>query len=235
MNNTLQLDSIQAFAFDLDGTLVDSIKDLAVSANYMRESLGLEQLPIDTLKSFVGDGMGRLVHRALTNHHDDLADDALWQQGFAVFAQYYHQHIADYSSPYSGVIEGVQLLKSLGYPVVVITNKSERFALKLLQDLGMLDDFSLVIGGDSLNEKKPSALPLQHVCEVLNITPTQLAMVGDSHNDIEAAKAAGSYAIGVDYGYEDMNTLAINDATRPDAVIHSIVELYTAARALTEK
>ena len=136
MNNALQLNHIQAFAFDLDGTLVDSIKDLALAANAMREALGMDDLPIDTLKSFVGDGMGRLVHRALTNDHEALADEALWQQGFAYFAQYYHEHIADYSSPYVGVVDGVQLLKSLGYPVVVVTNKSERFAIKLLTDLG---------------------------------------------------------------------------------------------------
>ena len=230
MNNALQLNHIQAFAFDLDGTLVDSIKDLALAANAMREALGMDDLPIDTLKSFVGDGMGRLVHRALTNDHEALADEALWQQGFAFFAHYYHEHIADYSSPYAGVVDGVQLLKSLGYPVVVVTNKSERFAIKLLADLGLLDEFSLVVGGDTLPEKKPSALPLQHVCGVLHIEPKHLAMVGDSHNDILTAKAAGAYAIGVDYGYENMDDLAQDPATCPDAVIHSLTELYPAAQ-----
>lgn len=230
MNNTLQLTDIQAFAFDLDGTLIDSIKDLAIAANAMRDSLGMEPLPLDSLKTFVGDGMGRLVHRALTNDHNSDAPDALWQQGFALFVQYYHQHIADYSSPYAGVVQGIQLLKSLAYPVVVVTNKSERFALKLLADLGLLDEFSLVLGGDSLPEKKPSALPLQHVCEVLHIAPKQLAMVGDSHNDILAAKAAGAYAIGVDYGYEDMALLAQDPRTAPDAIIHSLVELYEAIK-----
>lgn len=230
MNTALQLHHIQAFAFDLDGTLVDSIKDLAIAANAMRTSLGLEELPLETLKSFVGDGMGRLVHRALTNHSETLADDALWQQGFSLFAQFYYQHIADYSSPYAGVIDGIDLLKSLGYPVVIITNKAERFASRLLQELGMLDAFSLVIGGDTLPEKKPSPLPLQHVCQILNIEPQQLAMVGDSHNDILAARAAGSLAIGVDYGYEDMELMAQDPNTRADGVIHSITELYPLAK-----
>lgn len=230
MSTALDLHHIQAFAFDLDGTLVDSIKDLAISANAMRETLGMDDLPLETLKSFVGDGMSRLVHRALTNDHHALADDALWQQGFALFAQHYYEHIADYSSPYAGVVHGIALLKSQNLPVVVVTNKAERFAVKLLADLGLLDEFSLVIGGDTLPEKKPSALPLQHVAEVLNIEVDKIAMVGDSHNDILAARAAGAMAIGVDYGYENMDVLAQDPLTRADAVIHSIVQLYEAVR-----
>ncbi|QJQ52328.1 MULTISPECIES: phosphoglycolate phosphatase [Vitreoscilla] len=230
MSPKLDLHHIQAFAFDLDGTLVDSIKDLAISANAMREALGMEHLPLETLKSFVGDGMGRLVHRALTNDHEALAEGHLWQQGFALFAKHYYEHIADYSSPYAGVVDGVTLLRSQNLPVVVVTNKAERFAVKLLADLGLLDEFSLVIGGDTLSEKKPSALPLQHVAEVLNVDANKIAMIGDSHNDILSARAAGAMAIGVDYGYEDMNLLAQDPQTRADVVIHSIVQLYDAVR-----
>lgn len=223
---------VKAFAFDLDGTLVDSIKDLAMAANAMRAALGLDELPMEMLQSFVGDGMATLVHRALVGARDSLADDDLWQRGFALFARHYYEHIADYSAPYRGVADGIPLLKSLGFPVVVITNKSERFAVKLLADLGLADEFSLILGGDSLPEKKPSAQPLRHVCEVLNIEAAELAMVGDSHNDILAAKAAGSVAIGVDYGYENMDDLALDAATRPDAVIHTLTELYSAVQAV---
>ena len=230
MSNTAKLQHIQAFAFDLDGTLVDSIKDLAISANAMREALGMDDLPLETLKSFVGDGMSRLVHRALTNDHEALADDALWQQGFSLFAQHYYHNIAQYSSPYAGVVDGLSLLKSQSLPLVVITNKAERFAVKLLNDLGLLDEFSLVIGGDTLSEKKPSALPLQHAAEILNVPIEHLAMVGDSHNDILAAHAAGAVSVGVTYGYEDMDVLAQDPSTQAHMQIDSLVQLYQAIK-----
>ena len=231
MNASNRLQQVQAIAFDLDGTLVDSITDLAAAANAMRVELGMPPLPQETIRSHVGDGMGRLVHRALTNQRDVLADEALWQQGFAAFVRHYDAHLSTHTRPYPDVTAALALLRQSGLPLAVITNKAERFAVKLLQQLNLDSYFSLIVGGDTLPEKKPSPQPLLHVADVLHLAPTQLAMVGDSRNDILAAKAAGALAVGVDYGYESMAELAQEAATTPDIVISRLSELYDQRQA----
>lgn len=217
---TVKLNAIKAFAFDLDGTLVDSVADLAASANAMREQLNMPPLDEERIKSHVGDGIASLVHRALTDSREQQADEALWTKGFSLFVTHYYEHLTDYTKPYPHVETTLALLKTLGFPLVVITNKNERFATKILEKLNLLDYFSLVIGGDTLPEKKPSILPLIHTCEVLNIESEELAMIGDSKNDIFAAKNAGSLAIGANYGYEDITEY------EPDIVIEQFFELY---------
>ncbi len=223
---TPAIDHVQAVAFDLDGTLCDSVADLAAAANAMREQLGLSALPEKTIESYVGDGIANLVHRVLTNSRDDQAEAGQWEQGFTLFVRHYHDHIADHTRPYPETEAGLGLLKSLGIPLVVITNKSERLAVKLLRDLNLADYFSLILGGDSLAEKKPSPLPLLHAAEVLGINPANMLMVGDSHNDILAAKAAGCLSVGVTFGYGDMQELVHNPATKPDWLIGSLPEIY---------
>lgn len=224
MNPTI--DHVQAVAFDLDGTLCDSIPDLAASANAMRGHLGLPPLPRDTVESYVGDGIGILVHRVLTDRRDGQAEAALWEQGFTFFVRYYREHLSDFTRAYPETETGLGLLKSLGIPLVVITNKNEILAVELLKQLGLADYFSLILGGDSLPEKKPSALPLKHAAEVLNIDVANMLMVGDSHNDILAAKAAGCLSVGVTFGYGDMTELSQNPATKPDWLIGSLPEIY---------
>ena len=115
---------IRAAAFDLDGTLVDSIPDLASSANAMRVSLGMGELPRDTVQSYVGDGIGVLVHRALTDDYHGQADETLWQQGFTAFVKHYGANIANATRPYPHTETGLELLKTLGIPLAVVTNKS---------------------------------------------------------------------------------------------------------------
>lgn len=224
-----RLKATQAFAFDLDGTLVDSVADLAASANAMREQLGMPPLAEERIKSHVGDGIASLVHRALTDSREQQADEALWTKGFSLFVSHYYEHLTDHTKAYPHVETTLALLKTLGYPLIVITNKNERFTNKILSRLNLLDYFSLVIGGDTLPEKKPSILPLIHACEVLNIQSEELAMIGDSKNDIFAAKNAGSLAIGVSYGYEDVAEY------EPDMVINQLSELYDMLNPKTVK
>ena len=144
----------------------------------------------------------------------------------AEFVRYYRQHLSVYTRPYAGVETALALLKSLGLPLAVVTNKSEVLAVSLLKDLGLADTFSLIIGGDTLTERKPSALPLLHTAEVLGVRPDELGMVGDSANDILAAKAAGCFSIGVRYGYADMTQLATDETTRPDWVVGNLADIY---------
>ena len=218
--------NIKAVAFDLDGTLADTIGDLAAAGNAMRQALGMPPLDDSVLLSFVGDGIGRLVHRALTNDHASFAPQDLWEKGFALYAQYYAQHLCVKTQLYPQVADTLALLKTLQLPLAVMTNKSQVFANPLLQQLKIADLFSLIIGGDTLPEKKPSALPLLHICEVLNIAPENLLMVGDSKNDILAAKNAGCPVVGVSFGYGKMNELVQNDATKPNCVIDHFGQLY---------
>ncbi len=212
--------TIKAFAFDLDGTLIDSIPDLATSANVMRTQLGLPDLPQAQLLSFVGDGIAPLVHRALTGSRDEQADEVSWAKGYTLFMQYYKDHVTDQTTVYPDVENGLSLLRSAGFPLVVITNKIEFLATQALKNLNLSDYFSLVIGSDTLSEKKPSALPLQHSAQVLNISAQEFVMVGDSRNDFLSARNAGALAVGVSYGYEDVHQY------QPDLVIDGISELY---------
>ncbi len=220
------LEHVQAVAFDLDGTLCDSIADLAAAANAMREQMGLEKLAEKVVCSYVGDGLVSLVHRVLTNSRDNQAEQSQWEQGFTLFIRYYRDHLSDFTRAYPETEAGLGLLKSLGIPLVVITNKSEVLAVELLKQLKLADYFSLILGGDSLAEKKPSPLPLLHAAEVLNIDPANMLMVGDSHNDILAAKAAGCLSVGVTFGYGDMQELVHNPATKPDWLIGKLPEIY---------
>lgn len=217
---------IRAVAFDLDGTLVDSIGDLAAAANAVRGSEGLPPLDGETLASFVGDGIGVLVRRTLSGSRDGVVDEAQWQRGLAVFVDYYSRHLSVFSRPYAGAATALSLLKSLGLPLAVVTNKSELLAVALLRQLDLADDFSLIVGGDTLSERKPAALPLLHTAEVLGVAPEELAMVGDSANDMLAAKAAGCFSIGVRHGYADMGTLSAHEATRPDWVAGDLPAIY---------
>jgi phosphoglycolate phosphatase len=214
------LQHIKAIAFDLDGTLVDSLPDLVAAANAMREHLGMEALHDQRIREHVGDGLASLVHRAITDERDTLAEHAQWEEGFSFFVQYYRQHLTTHTTIYPGVVTGLSLFKALNLPLVIATNKPERLTVPLLQELSLADDFSLILGGDTLPEKKPSGLPLTHASQVLGIAPENLLMVGDSANDVSAARAAGCPVAVVRYGYADAETLGA------DHVVSDLTALY---------
>ena len=222
----IHIPHVQAVAFDLDGTLVDSVPDLAAAANEMRAVLGMERLPEATVRSYVGDGIAVLVHRALTDNEHGQAELSLFERGSEVFLRYYADHIADQTRPYPETEAGLGLLKSLGIPLAVVTNKSDLLAIKLLKALKLEQYFSIVVGGNTLNVRKPSGEPLRHVAGVLGIQTQNMLMVGDSRNDMLAAKDAGCPVAGVTFGYGDMATLSENEATKPDWLIGSLVEIY---------
>ena len=221
---------IQAVAFDLDGTLCDSIPDLAAAANAMRQTLGMAALPDAAVQSYVGDGIGVLVHRALTDNLQGTAPEAQWQQGYTAFVRHYAEHIADRTRAYPETEAGLGLLQSLRIPLAVITNKNEILAVKLLKALKLDGYFSIVTGGDTLPEKKPSPEPLRHVAQVLGVNVANIIMVGDSKNDIISAKAAGSIAVGVTFGYGDMAQLSQDPATTPDWTINALPDIYAHLR-----
>jgi len=209
----------QAIALDLDGTLLDTIADLAAAANAMRMEMGLAAIDPARIASFVGGGMASLVHRALTDDHAGQADSTAHEQGLQSFQRYYDQMLADTSRPYPGVVAGLNAFRDMGLRLACVTNKPLRFTLPLLEKTGLAPYFSLTLGGDSLPEKKPSALPLLHVCREFSIPASALLMIGDSHYDLEAARNAHCDCVLLDYGYEDIRPLSA------DAHCGSLVEV----------
>lgn len=199
---------IRAIALDLDGTLLDTIADLAGAANAMRADVHLPPLPQDRLASYVGGGMAQLVHRALTDDRDGCAHPELHTAGIDAFIRHYDAHIADLTRPYPGVVAGLDRFKAMGLRLAVVTNKPIRFSLPVLEKTGLAPYFETVLGGDSLPEKKPHPLPLLTVCERFGIAPNELLMIGDSHFDRDAAVNAGSPCLLLTYGYEDVSGLA---------------------------
>lgn len=222
-NSTFTLPlAVKMVMIDLDGTLIDTAPDLASSVNAMMQELGQPAHPLELVASWIGNGVGRLVKRALTNDMDAEPDAELFDKALALFQKHYARLVSQDSRPYPGVIEGLQALKTAGFSLACITNKAEQFTLPLLRDLQMDSYFELVISGDSLPKRKPDPLPLLHACTHFGITPDHGVLVGDSINDTQAARAAGMPVICVPYGYnrgQDVNEL------HPDAVVQSLTEL----------
>ena len=207
---------------DLDGTLINTAPDLAESANRMLRDLGMAPHSPAQVENWIGNGVSRLVKRALTGELDAEPDAALFERGYARFQHHYAELVAHKSRPYPGVIEGLDTLKAAGFHLACITNKAERFTLPLLAQLKLRDYFALVLSGDSLPKRKPDPLPLLHACKHFGIAPAQGVLVGDSLNDTQAARAAGMPVVCVTYGYNrgnDVRTL------NPDAVVDSLADV----------
>ena len=213
---------VKAVLFDLDGTLLDTIHDLAFSANRMLEALELTPLSEELIKTFVGKGIPNLVKRTLQTGlgYEDIPEND-WKNAIIEFEKQYAIYLTRKIQPFPEVIEGLNTIRNEGYRMACITNKAERFTVPLLQAANLDTYFELIISGDSLPKKKPDPAQLLHVAEKFNISPTEMVLIGDSVNDYEAARAAGSYIFIVPYGYNEGR-----DATQlaADAVISGVVE-----------
>lgn len=217
----------QVIAFDLDGTLVDSAPDLAVAIDAMLNRLGRPPAGAEKVGSWVGNGAQMLVRRALADSDDPLqvaqVDDVLQAEGLALFREEYHQVNGDLSCLYPGVETILDRWQERGSELVVITNKPRPFAEPLLDKLGILDRFVLVVGGECLPEKKPHPMPMLHVANLLGVEPDAMLMVGDSRHDVGAARAAGVPVICRRGGYNHGEDIA---ESRPDAVFDCFTELF---------
>jgi phosphoglycolate phosphatase len=192
---------IKAVVIDLDGTLLDTATDLAEAANNMLAELDRPPVGVDVLKTYIGNGVTRLVKRALTRNEEEEPDDVLLGKAIPAFERYYARNVSKTSRPFPGVVEGLQALRAAGFRLACVTNKTQRFTLPLLEDTGLLDYFELVLSGDSLPRKKPDPLPLVHASQHFGIDVGNLLLIGDSLNDTQAARAAGCPVFCVPYGY----------------------------------
>ena len=217
--------AVKMVMIDLDGTLIHTAPDLADCANRMLADLGRAPALVETVMTWIGNGVPRLVKRALTGDMWAEPEAALFEQALAIYQRHYLAHVSDLSRPFAGVVAGLARLKARGFHLACITNKAELFTLPLLRNLDLYNYFELVLSGDSLPKQKPDPLPLLHACQHFGISPDHGMLVGDSSNDVEAARAAGMPVICVTYGYNHGHDIR---ESHPDAVVDSLeaVEPY---------
>ncbi len=207
---------------DVDGTLVDSVPDLAYCVDQTMITMGRDAWGEENVRHWVGNGVPKLVERSLTGKLEGDFDFKDFEEAYPIFLELYSKNTSDRSFLYDGVIEGLDYLKSQGYTVGCVTNKSEQFTLPILKDLGIFNYFEIVISGDTLEKKKPDPLPLIHAAKFFGVNAKDALMLGDSISDVRASRAAGYKIICMSYGYNHGND--IRDAG-PDIVIDSMAEL----------
>lgn len=208
---------------DVDGTLVDSVPDLAYCVDEMMKQLDMPVRGEAAVRQWVGNGVQRLVERALTNDINGNPETLLLEHAMPIFMGLYAENTSKRGGLYDGVPEGLDFLQNCkNLKIGCVTNKAAQFTHPLLKDMGIFDRFEIIISGDTLPEKKPHPLPLLHAAETLGVKPAEALMLGDSKSDVQAARAAGFQVICMTYGYnhgEDIRNY------HPDAVIDSMAEL----------
>lgn len=223
------LDGIELVVFDLDGTLIDSVPDLALAVDGALAELGLPAAGEARVRDWVGNGSLVLMQRALRyamsvagKVSQETVDTALLDRAHAAFLEHYGRDPGAYTRLYPGVRECLDGLRERGLPLAIVTNKPHAFIAPLLEGLGLAEHFALCLGGDSLPEKKPDPAPLLYVADLIGVAPGACLMVGDSRHDIAAGKAAGFRTLAVPYGYNHGEPVS---ASGPDAVVDSLSQL----------
>jgi len=194
---------IRAVLVDLDGTLLDTVADLAAAVNRTHAELGLPLRELQAITTYVGKGLPMLVRRALAGTLEGAVDEALFERAWPVFERHYAAESGRQARPYPGAREGIERLRARGFKLACVTNKSERYTLELLRDTGFGAAFEIVVSGDKVPRKKPDPAPYLHACEQLGVPPAQALVIGDSENDVQAARAAGCAVWCVPYGYNE--------------------------------
>lgn len=194
----------KALLFDLDGTLANTIPQLAIAASKSAVAIGLNPPSVETTKGFVGNGVNKLLARVIAGRFDvELkdVDPSLLKRARDVFNVEYTKGLDKDYNLYEGVKEGLEYFKSRGIKLAVVTNKPQMFALPLLSYMGIKDYFDFILGGEVIPERKPDPTPLYYVLDKLQVSKDDAVMVGDSNNDIEAGNNANMTTVFFSYGY----------------------------------
>jgi len=207
---------------DVDGTLVDSVPDLAYCVDQMMIKLDRPEIGVERVRHWVGNGVPRLVERALIGQLDGSPTQEEFDQAYPIFIDLYAENSSVRSHLYDGVKEGLDYLKFKDYLIGCVTNKAEQFTLPLLKSLGIFEYFKIVVSGDTLEKKKPDPYPLIYSANFFDVNPKDCLMLGDSVSDVKAARAAGFDIVCMSYGYNHGNNIADEN---PDLVIDSIKQL----------
>jgi len=215
--------------FDLDGTLMDSVPDLAAAVDKMLMLLGREPAGIERVRDWVGNGSRVLVRRALAGqlNHDGVADE-LADEALALFMQAYSGG-HELTTVYPGVRECLDWLREREVKLAIITNKPAQFIEPLLEEKGLAGYFQWLVGGDTLPQQKPDPAALFWVMDKAGVAPGESLFVGDSRNDVRAAKAATVRCVALTYGYNHGEPIADE---QPALVLGDLRELVASAPGL---
>jgi phosphoglycolate phosphatase len=213
-----------AYLFDLDGTLVDSAPDINAALNAALRAIDRPSVDEALTRLWVGHGSRVLIERALAHVGATaaIADDATMARAMDAFIEHYRAHIADASRPYEGVVEALTGLSARGAKLAVVTNKLSDLSEGLLRALHLRTYFAVVVGGDTLRQRKPDAAPALNACRRMDVVARDALFVGDSITDVETARAAGCAVVCVRDGY-NQGTPA--DRLGADGVIDSLTAL----------
>jgi phosphoglycolate phosphatase len=208
-------------AVDLDGTLLDTLPDIAEAADRMLRDLGQPAVGVEVVRGYVGRGISRLVKRLLTGDLEAEPEAHCFARALPLFEQHYRDTFTQRSRPFPGAVEGLERMRAARLKLACVTNKAQAFTVPLLERTGLQPYFDLVVSGDSLPRKKPDPLPLLHIAQCFGVAPSALLLIGDSDNDTEAARAAGCPVACVPYGYRGSREVRDLDC---DAIVASLSE-----------
>ncbi len=211
----------ESVSFDLDGTLLDTIADLAEACRRMLADLNEPARSPEEIHSFVGKGMAVLVERCLTHGQPPTAQRL--HAGIETFRRHYGEVNGQMTQIYPGVVDGLKAFREAGLKLAVVTNKPGEFTEILLERVGMAQWFDVVVSGDTTAHKKPHPEPLLHACRIMETRPVENLHIGDSRNDIHAARAAGCPIFCVPYGYNEGEPV---DSADCDALVSDLVSAF---------
>ena len=223
----MSLNQPEMVLLDLDGTLVDTVPDLTYCLDNMLRELSLPEAGEAKVRKWVGNGIERLVKRGLSNDFvpndfDEEPEQSLFKKPLPMFIDCYRENTCKHSQLYAGVREGLEYLTSNDFKLGCVTNKLSQFTNTILETLKIRNAFGIVISGDTLSKKKPDPFPLLYAAEYFGTSPSRSLMVGDSANDVRAARAAGFQVLCVSYGYNLGQDIRL---ARPDHVVDSLADL----------
>ncbi len=217
-----EANKVKLVIFDLDGTLIDTAPDLAYSMDLVMQELGLPKQGVSKVRRHIGNGVRRLVEDVMSSELQNTPDKGAVDKALDAFIGHYHEHLVRQSCLYPDVRKCLQGLRSSGIKLACVTNKAKAFTEPLLAHFQIDEYFDLVLSGDSLPKKKPDPFPLVHACQRFAVEVADCVMVGDSSNDILAARDAGIRSVCMSYGYSDAEAVKM---LKPDVVLGSFVEL----------
>jgi phosphoglycolate phosphatase len=222
MTQALEKITVDFIVFDLDGTLADSLADLAKAANYCSNHMGLPGHTPEAVKGMIGGGERKFIERVVGEGNENRIDECL-----GLYLEYYSRHCGDLTRAYPGVKETLKQL-SRSKKLAVLTNKRQSLAECVIEVMGLSRFFAVIRGGGEELPLKPSPEPLKAVLQTLGADPARSLMVGDKPADVGAARGAGTYVAAVTYGYGELDALV---AAGPDFIINQISQLLNIIEA----